>query len=132
MLIFRIIIRLTQWLTTATALALLAATGDTLLHYFNYLFPLANNRQMAIPDTIQTTHGGLAQLARDRDLLPPLVHNLHINRVTVGDLIKVVSSSTFDGGNHLVEMLVDIRKAGDDIADDLQVYSSSINGVIDQ
>jgi len=132
MLIFRILVRLTQWLTTATILTLLAATGDTLLHYFNHLFPLSKNRQTAVADTIPTTHGGLAQLARDRDLLPPLVHNLHINRVTVGDLIKVVSSSTFDGGDRLVEMLVDIRKAGDEIADDLQVYSSSINGVIDQ
>lgn len=132
MLIFRALVKLTQWLTTATILMLLTAIGDTLLCSFNHLFSASRARRTADMGTAQTTHNGLAQLARDRDLLPPLVYNLHVNRVTVGDLIKIVSSSTFDGGDRLLEILVDIRKAGDEIADDLQVYSSSINGVIDQ
>ena len=132
MLIFQVFLRLTRWLFTATILMLLMTIGDTLLDRFKQIIPSSKIYHASATDAIRATHDGLAQLARDRDLLPPLVYNLHINRVTVGDLIKIVSSSSFDGGDRLLEILEEIRKAGDEIADDLQAYSSSINGVIDQ
>jgi hypothetical protein len=84
------------------------------------------------PAVIHSEFSGLEQLVQDTAFLSSLSHDLTIGYIAIEDLLKIVKSSSLDGGDVLAEHLAVLREDAKTTAYGLQELQVKVDGVIDR
>ena len=81
---------------------------------------------------LQFEYDGLDQLVQDTAFLSPLSHDLVVGHIAIEDLLKVVKSSSLDGGDVIGDHLTALRDDAKDTAYNLQALQIKVDGAIDR
>jgi hypothetical protein len=81
---------------------------------------------------LQTEYAGFDKILQDTTFLSPLSHDLSVGSMAVEDLLKIVKSSSLDGGPLLAEHLSTLREEARRTANDLQALQVKVDGVVDR
>jgi hypothetical protein len=93
---------------------------------------VSRNVLPAYATALQTEYAGFDRILQDTTFLSPLSHDLSIGSMAIEDLLKVVKSSSLDGGPVLAEHLETLREEARYTANDLQALQVKVDGVIDR